>query len=58
MEYEFQGRSFSSFSDFIQAIELWHDEVNLNPFRSQLLTRLPNYRSQFAALSSYFLSNT
>ena len=56
MEYEFQGRSFSSFSDFIQAIELWHDEVNLSPFRSQLLTRLPNYRSQFAALSSYFLS--
>ena len=56
MAYEFQGRSFSSFSDFIQAIELWHDEVNLNPFRSQLLTRLPTYRSQFTALSSYFLS--
>ena len=56
MQYSFQGRSFSSFSDFIQAIEVWHDEVNLNPFRSQLLTRLPQYRSQFSELSSYFLS--
>ena len=56
MSYAFQGRSFSFFSDFIQAIEVWHDEVNLHFFRSQLFARLPTFRRQFSELSSYFLS--
>ena len=54
--YTFQGHSYSSFGDFIQAIEIWHDEVNLSPFRSELSARLPAYRAEFANLSSQFLS--